>query len=1019
MTRKPFHRAAFGDRNGSHELLAFSGDKDIFFSLPAMEVDLPDQAPAGIQWMPFIRGWSYRDRYLFSRTEPDNQAKRLGMVRTQLIAIPSDLIREVENIDLIFEALEPVRLKNDQLEPVELDLPELLRMRDEGPTDNRLVAIAEILVTSGRDNAAVLSTQDGFADLVTALWQKLPKDFRVDLKFGVSFTPTDLQSRGLHLACAPNALSGRWSNYPRVISKAANIERVSPAAGFLLNLPEGQPIEEGLSEIGVRPKRLQDISLFIRLASRWKRRNELSNEELRALARELVEVSPEPESSAEAKQEILEKLAATIRASRADDILALRTVKASAFRQPSIAELGKSVSDWGFQRFLGGKPTDIADLNDVISALARPAPPEWMTWLREGFTVALSKGGSVVSKTCWNLWTKNDATFETIANSIPFSESLEQSLFDSAPSKINATIGEKVAEWCRNRGWLRLHARALRAFLDWRTALQRQLALKTDVQKIEPIRVALSDVPAKELVTFTMQEKDVRVRQCAAEVCERQPGTFEYFVGSEAGWCDLLSRALKIDKNFLARVRNAKTLLHSLLDAHLADCTIEESLWSAFAESNLADVADYTKRRELWDRIPSGLRTEYLRQTAHGWSTSFYSGTGQVSDLEAPLRQALFVIPAEGRFPITSPALLSNGLTLLKECPEGTEQTFIEWIDALLLSGQWLTTDQAKDVADLLKKRKWENGAIRLLDYGKSKKRNDFGLAWDAYWSSLGSLERLFLRFTALGGGSASPFTSAQETSQEQKLTALFVTALAVEFVAVTEHLDQFKEESRGDTVYGIGNFLQGGQICEVVVVQCGMGNERASFETERAIKNYAPAYAFFVGVAGGLKDDLSLGDVVAADKVYGYDFGKSDIGFKSRPEAPYVSYRASQRALATARSDRWLKRIRGNRTRDPKVFVKPIAAGDKVLASLNSPEIEMLRERYNDAYAVEMEGFGFCIAAHANATVTFALIRGISDLIEDKDRSDKGGYQQTAAKNAAGFAFEMLAGFVGAKKTR
>jgi hypothetical protein len=98
-------RAIFGERNGAHDLLAWSGEKELFRSLAAMDVDLPDQPSAGLVWAPFIRGWRHSNHYLFSRTEPDSYAKRRGMVRTQLIAVLANVTAELTNITAILDAL--------------------------------------------------------------------------------------------------------------------------------------------------------------------------------------------------------------------------------------------------------------------------------------------------------------------------------------------------------------------------------------------------------------------------------------------------------------------------------------------------------------------------------------------------------------------------------------------------------------------------------------------------------------------------------------------------------------------------------------------------------------------------------------------------------------------------------------------------------------------------------------------------------------------------------------------------
>jgi len=93
-------------------------------------------------------------------------------------------------------------------------------------------------------------------------------------------------------------------------------------------------------------------------------------------------------------------------------------------------------------------------------------------------------------------------------------------------------------------------------------------------------------------------------------------------------------------------------------------------------------------------------------------------------------------------------------------------------------------------------------------------------------------------------------------------------------------------------------------------------------------------------------------------------------------------------------------------------VFVAPIAAGEKVIASDQSDILEFLKVSYNYMIAVEMERFGFLSAAFAYPNIQAIVIRGISDLIEGKNDDaieSEEVRQEKASHHASAFAFESI----------
>lgn len=248
-----------------------------------------------------------------------------------------------------------------------------------------------------------------------------------------------------------------------------------------------------------------------------------------------------------------------------------------------------------------------------------------------------------------------------------------------------------------------------------------------------------------------------------------------------------------------------------------------------------------------------------------------------------------------------------------------------------------------------------------------------------------------------------------------QSRLAVIVTALPLERAAILQHLREVSEEPvLNGSIYRRGVFDERSEPWSVIVAEIGAGNLGAAAEAERLISHYSPQIAVFVGVAGAVKD-LKHGDVVASTKVYGYESGKDlEDSFKSRPAVQLSSYALEQRARYEAGEPNWRKRIKGGITPlldvAPSAKVAPIAAGEKVVASNRSATYKFIRDHYGDAVAVEMEGHGFLLGVRMNHPTQGIVIRGISDLVDDKDEANDENWQPIAANNAAAFTFEIIA---------
>lgn len=212
-------------------------------------------------------------------------------------------------------------------------------------------------------------------------------------------------------------------------------------------------------------------------------------------------------------------------------------------------------------------------------------------------------------------------------------------------------------------------------------------------------------------------------------------------------------------------------------------------------------------------------------------------------------------------------------------------------------------------------------------------------------------------------------------------------------------------------TDYYVGTLGPEPSSAHIAVARTDQTNVNAGIETERAIAMFQPEYIFFVGIAGGLKD-VQIGDVVIGKDVYGFERGKETaVGFLPRPSFGFSSYKMERWATQFSVSEQW-KIDRERITKGAgkvKVFTGTIAAGEKIDASDQSQLHQFLCQNCSHALAIEMEGLGFLEACRAYQSINSLLVRGISDLVNNKAATDAEGSQELACRNAAFFVLNFI----------
>jgi adenosylhomocysteine nucleosidase len=212
---------------------------------------------------------------------------------------------------------------------------------------------------------------------------------------------------------------------------------------------------------------------------------------------------------------------------------------------------------------------------------------------------------------------------------------------------------------------------------------------------------------------------------------------------------------------------------------------------------------------------------------------------------------------------------------------------------------------------------------------------------------------------------------------------------------AMAVEIDELREKLCDPTDQVISNIrFTRGKLAgkDVVLAVCGIGKVFAAICAQTMILTYRPELIINTGVAGGLDEDLKIGDVVVATKLVQHDMDTTPLG-----DPPglisginVVEFPADESAAQLMRE---CVSEQGVGCR-----LGLIASGDQFVAG--GEKKDFIKSTFH-ASACEMEGASIAHTAYVNG-VPFAVIRAISDGANDDSHMDYPTFVKIAAHRSA-----------------
>jgi adenosylhomocysteine nucleosidase len=222
------------------------------------------------------------------------------------------------------------------------------------------------------------------------------------------------------------------------------------------------------------------------------------------------------------------------------------------------------------------------------------------------------------------------------------------------------------------------------------------------------------------------------------------------------------------------------------------------------------------------------------------------------------------------------------------------------------------------------------------------------------------------------------------------------IGAMSVE----VENLIEIMSDERVETVSSISYHLGKINGTECVVAQCGVGKVASAVCAQTMILKYLPSVMINVGVAGGIGDNIHIGDIVISRGLIQHDMDTSAIG----DQKGWIS---GLNLVTIPVSEKLINLVAYTSAEiyGEGAHIGIIATGDQFIG--DAEKLKRISDEFN-ASACEMEGASIAQVCYING-VDFIVIRAISDNANEEASVDFGTFAVTSAHKLTKLVSKLL----------
>lgn len=584
----------------------------------AFRTDLHDQA-GGVSWESTIRGFLYNDHFLIMKTFPDKSPfVRKGRAFSHVLVVSKEHLELLTEIAFILNLLPRQINKSALIDPITIKIQVNNNKHPKGFQNRFNKAINGFANANNYNNTIVWIGDENYEIAISKFWQFLTSKEKEQLNFGIYFNVDAIPNEKLNFITIPENIESKFVNRGFCTIRKTDAYNLTEISEQLLagdsNARERiSKFQSAIEASNFSREAIYKVAIVLNTFETIDSINDLKK--INTLSHVIAQYSPDRSKGVRFKEILINKICNLTESCDVSDLHLIKTFKIGSFSDGE-GLLRRSVSNWLTSFLFSKDKTDSINFGLLFKQLQDIKIRNWWSdEIEDKLRVFLIKSNINNVSVIYDWINFDISILEYIQSFIDISKESE-TYFLAQLDKGNKVHFKSLLAFSLEKKWLRFHAKLMILEFPFEKAITQQLLVDNQQDHNDGLIIITEKTEPGNIIQFSINNEDDRLMNICGELCVVNPFLFENIDVTNYNWQKIWLNAINQGNHLTDGILSPKETIFKFFDTIIDNNKYNEDLLKILSESEYGNILHYPKRSNLWSRLPSFIKKNFLDKTS-------------------------------------------------------------------------------------------------------------------------------------------------------------------------------------------------------------------------------------------------------------------------------------------------------------------------------------------------------------------------------------------------------------------